>query len=59
MGFVGNLPGCPAVNFENPLRIAKVIAMCLVYYVFETLCIHTQSTSVDELSLYRKVASMK
>ena len=54
MGFVGNLPGCPAVNFENPLRIAKVIAMCLVYYFFETLCIHTQSTSVDELSLSMK-----
>jgi len=25
-------------NFENPLRIKKVIAMSLVYYVFGTRC---------------------
>jgi len=35
MGFVGNLPGFTAVkNFENPLRIDKVIAMSLMYYFF-------------------------
>jgi len=33
MDFVGNLLLFPAVkNFENPLRIDKVIAMSLVYY---------------------------
>jgi len=31
MNFVGNLPLFPAVkNFENPLKIDKVIAMSLV-----------------------------
>ena len=34
-GFVGNLPGFPAVKyFENPLRIDKVIAMNSVYCFF-------------------------
>jgi len=37
MDFVGNLLLFPAVkNFENPLRIDKVIAMSLVYYFFGT-----------------------
>jgi len=39
MGFVGNLPGFQQrKNFENPLRIDKVIAMSLLYYFFGTQC---------------------
>jgi len=35
MSFVGNLLGFQQwKNFENPLRIDKVIAMSLVYYFF-------------------------
>jgi len=38
MGFIGNLPGFPAVKeFGKSIkRIYKVIAMSLVYYFFET-----------------------
>jgi len=44
MGFVGNLLLFAAVNnFENPLRIDKVIAMSLVYYVFGTQCTAVRS----------------
>jgi len=40
MGFVGNLLGFPAVkNFENPLRIDKVIAMSSVCSFFGPPCI--------------------
>jgi len=39
MGFVGNLLGFQQLkNFENPLKIDKVIAMSLVYYFFGTEC---------------------
>jgi len=42
MDFIGNLLLFPAVkNFENPLRIDKVIAMSLMYYFFGTQCIIT------------------
>ena len=35
MGCVANLLGFPELkNFENPLRIDKVIAMSFVYYFF-------------------------
>jgi len=38
MGFVGNLPGFPALKeFLKSLRIDKVIAMTLVYYFFGTM----------------------
>jgi len=38
-------------NFENPLRINKVIAMSLVYYVFGSQCTY--------LTITRAVASIK
>jgi len=42
MDFVGNILGYQQwKNFENPLRIDKVIAMSTVYYIFGTQCIYS------------------
>jgi len=49
MGFVGNLLGFPAVkNFENPLRIDKVIAMSSVCSFLAHLVYH------NSISLFTK-----
>jgi len=47
MDFVGNLILLPTVkNFENPLRIDKIIAMSVVYYFFGTQCSFTSLRAV-------------